>query len=180
MRSTIGNFYAGFFRWVNLVGMFLQLFVVSRLVKLGGIRGGLLWLPVIALGTYGLVLLLPIVQYVRIGKTLENASDYSINKTTVQMLFLPTSRDIKYKAKQAIDSFFHRVGDVGSALIVFVGTAILHLDARGFALVNVLFIVGWFLVTGGEWADLQEPRMVGLLGFLAVVAGFVSVSQRHN
>ncbi|MFQ5349652.1 MAG: Npt1/Npt2 family nucleotide transporter, partial [Thermoanaerobaculia bacterium] len=52
MRSTIGNFYATFFRWVNLIGMALQLFVVSRLVKLGGIRAGLLWLPVIALGTY--------------------------------------------------------------------------------------------------------------------------------
>jgi len=165
VRSTIGNFYAGFFRWVNLVGMFLQLFVVSRLVKLGGIRGGLLWLPVIALGTYGLVLLLPIVQYVRIGKTLENASDYSINKTTVQMLFLPTSRDIKYKAKQAIDSFFHRVGDVGSALIVFVGTAILHLDARGFALVNVLFIVGWFFLVRAiarEHREIEAGQRPGL------------------
>ncbi len=156
VQSTIGSFYAGFFRWVNLLGMVLQLFVVSRLVKLGGIRAGLLWLPVIALGTYGLVLFLPILQYVRIGKTLENASDYSINKTTVQMLFLPTSREIKYKAKQAIDSFFHRVGDVGSALVVFAGTTILHLDARGFALVNVVLILGWFVLVRGIAREHRE------------------------
>ncbi|TNF77802.1 MAG: hypothetical protein EP299_04255, partial [Acidobacteria bacterium] len=156
VQSTIGNFYAGFFRWMNLLGMFLQLFVVGRLVQYGGIRAGLYWLPIIALGTYGLVFLLPILKYVRIGKIFENASDYSINKTTVQMLFLPTSRDVKYKAKQAIDSFFQRVGDVASAVVVFVGTMVLNLDARGFALVNILFIVGWFFLVRGIVSEHRE------------------------
>jgi AAA family ATP:ADP antiporter len=167
VQSTIGNFYASFFRWVNLLGMALQLFVVSRLVRLGGIRAGLLWLPVIALGTYGLVLLLPVLQYVRFGKVLENSSDYSINKTTVQMLFLPTSRDVKYKAKQAIDSFFQRVGDVGSALVVFVGTAVLSLDARGFAVINLLFIAGWFFLVRGivrEHREIEAGNRPGLTG----------------
>jgi AAA family ATP:ADP antiporter len=156
VQSTIGKFYAGFFRWMNLLGMFLQLFVVGRLVQYGGIRAGLYWLPIIALGTYGLVFMLPILKYVRIGKIFENASDYSINKTTVQMLFLPTSRDIKYKAKQVTDSFFQRVGDVASALLVFVGTMILHLDVRGFAFVNILFIVGWFFIVRGIVSEHRE------------------------
>ncbi len=167
VRSTIGHFYATFFRWVNLIGMALQLFVVSRLVKLGGIRAGLLWLPVIALGTYGLVLLLPVLQYVRIGKTLENSSDYSVNKTTVQMLFLPTARDVKYKAKQATDSFFHRLGDVGSAVVVFLGTAVLALDARGFAVINLLFIAGWFFLVRGiarEHREIEAGNRPGLTG----------------
>jgi len=41
VQSTIGNFYAGFYRWMNLLGMFLQLFVVGRLIKIGGIKTGL-------------------------------------------------------------------------------------------------------------------------------------------
>ena len=167
MQSTIGHFYATFYRWVNLLGMALQLFVVSRLVRWGGVRAGLLWLPVIALGTYGLVLLLPVLQYVRIGKTLENSSDYSVNKTTVQMLFLPTSRDVKYKAKQAIDSFFQRLGDVGSAAVVFLGTAVLSIDARGFAVINLLFIAGWlFLVRGiaREHREIEAGNRPGLTG----------------
>ncbi|MFQ5350507.1 MAG: Npt1/Npt2 family nucleotide transporter, partial [Thermoanaerobaculia bacterium] len=111
--------------------------------------------------------LLPVLQYVRVGKTLENASDYSINKTTVQMLFLPTSRDVKYKAKQAIDSFFQRVGDVGSAAVVFLGTAVLSLDARGFAVINLLFVVGWlFLVRGiaREHREIEAGNRPGLTG----------------
>jgi len=156
VQSTIGSFYADFFRWVNLLGMFLQLFVVSRIVKFLGIKAGLLWLPIMALGTYGLIVFLPILKFVRIGKTLENASDYSINKTTLHMLFLPTSRDVKYKAKQAIDSFFHRLGDVGSAVIVFFGVTLLHLDARGMAVINILLILGWFFLIRGIVREHRE------------------------
>ena len=141
---------------MNLLGMFLQLFVVGRLVKYGGIRAGLFWLPIIALGTYGLVLMLPILRFVRIGKIFENASDYSINKTTVQMLFLPTSRDIKYKAKQVTDSFFQRVGDVASALVVFVGTTFLSLGPKGFAAINIVVILGWFFIVRGIVAEHRE------------------------
>ena len=156
VQSTIGSFYADFFLWVNLLALLLQLLVVGRLVKMFGIKAGLLWLPIVALGTYGMVLFLPFLKFVRIGKTVENASDYSINNTTRQMLFLPTSRDIKYKAKQVIDSFFHRVGDVASALVVFVGTTFLHLGPRGFATINVLFIIGWFFIVRGIVSEHRE------------------------
>ena len=129
-RSWIGSFYARFFLLVNLVAFFFQLFVVSRLVRRGGLRAGLLWLPIVALGTYSIILFVPLLGYARIAKTLENSSDYSINKTVLQMLFLPTSREIKYKAKQVVDSFFHRFGDVGSAVLVFTGTQIFTFGTR--------------------------------------------------
>ena len=41
-------------------------------------------------------------------KTAENATDYSMMNTARQLLWLPTSREEKYKAKQAIDTFFVR------------------------------------------------------------------------
>ncbi len=167
VSSTIGRFYADFFKWVNLLGMFLQLFVVSRIIKFFGIRAGLLWLPIMALGSYGLIVLLPVLKFVRIGKTLENASDYSINKTTLHMLFLPTSRDVKYKAKQAIDSFCHRLGDVGSAIIVFVGSSLIGLGARGMAAINVVLILGWFFLVRGivrEYREIEAGNRPELTG----------------
>lgn len=166
-QSTIGHFYSGFYRWQNLLGMFLQLFVVSRLVKFGGVKAGLYWLPIIALGTYGLIVFLPLLQFVRIGKVFENASDYSINKTSREMLFLPTTRDVKYKAKQAVDSLFHRVGDVCHALLVFVGTTFLALDARGFALIMVLIVGGWFFLVRGivkEHHEIEAGKRPELTG----------------
>lgn len=156
VQSTIGDFYSGFYRWQNLAGMFFQLFVVSRLIKYGGMKAGLLWLPIIALGTYSLILALPVLSFVRVGKIFENSSDYSVNKTAKEMLFLPTSRDVKYKAKQAIDSLFQRVGDVSQALLVFVGTTFLGLGTRGFALINVAIIIGWFFLLRGILREYHE------------------------
>jgi AAA family ATP:ADP antiporter len=144
--NVIGRFYAGFYFWVNLLAMFLQLFVVGRLIKYFGIKAGLLWLPIVALGTYALIFAAPLIRYARIGKTAENASDYSINKTTVQMLFLPTTHEIKYKAKQVTDSFMQRIGDVGSAILVFLGTVPFTFGARGFAALNLGLILIWLVV----------------------------------
>ena len=47
----------------------------------------------------------------------------------------------KFSAKQAIDSFFVRMGDVLSAVLVFVGTSVLTLHPRGFAAINALLVV---------------------------------------
>lgn len=38
----------------------------------------------------------------------ENATDYSLNNTVRNMLFLPLSSEEKYSAKQATDTFFAR------------------------------------------------------------------------
>ena len=155
-QSSMGSFFAGFFRWVNLLTMVFQLFVVARLVQFFGIKGGLLWLPLIALGTYSAMLLIPVLAVVRVGKTLENASDYSINNTARNMLFLPTSRDIKYKAKQVVDSFFQRAGDLAAGFVVFIGSNFLNLGVRGFALVNVAVVVWWFFIVRGIVSEHRE------------------------
>jgi len=63
-----------------------------------------------------------------------------------QVLFLPTTREQKYKAKQAIDTFFVRAGDVLSAAVVFVGTTWLSLSTQGFALFNVALVVAWLTI----------------------------------
>ena len=44
-------------------------------------------------------------SFVRNLKVLDNSLDYSLNNTAKQALWLPTSREAKYKAKQAVDAF---------------------------------------------------------------------------
>lgn len=147
-RQWIGSFYSQFFGYVNLLGLFLQAFVVSRIVKYVGVGVGLLILPVIALGAYSLIVFFPILSYVRWAKTAENATDYSLNNTVRNMLFLPCTREQKYKAKQAIDAFFWRAGDVLSAVVVFVGTTYLAARITDFALFSVALVVAWLALAG--------------------------------
>ena len=62
------------------------------------------------------------------------------------MLFLPTTREEKYKAKQAIDSFFWRAGDLLSALLVLVGVNVLMFQTRQFAIFNLVLVAIWIVL----------------------------------
>jgi AAA family ATP:ADP antiporter len=140
--AHIGAFFGDFFFYVNVLGVLLQSFVVSRVVKYFGLEVALLVLPVLALGNSFLVLALPVLGALHYGKIAQNATDYSLNNTVRQMLWLPTTEAMKYKAKQAVDTFFVRMGDVTSALLVFVGTTFAW-SVRGFAASNAILVVIW-------------------------------------
>ena len=141
-RQFITAFSGSITAAVNLVGLLLQLFVTARVIRWIGIRGALFVLPIIALVNYSLIAAVPVLAVVRVGKILENSTDYSIQNTLRQALFLPTSREAKYKAKAAIDTFFTRTGDVLSAGVVGLGQ-VLQMTTAAFALLNVAFTILW-------------------------------------
>jgi AAA family ATP:ADP antiporter len=138
----IGSFYGQFYANVNLLGLLFQTFLVSRIYKYIGVRGALFILPLVALASYSSLAFFPALAIVRFAKTLENATDYSIQTTTRHALFLPTSREAKYKAKQAIDSFFWRAGDLLQAVVVFIGVR-MALGIRGYAMINLVLVAMW-------------------------------------
>ena len=144
-RAVIGTLAGTVQTWVNLLAFLLQAFVVSRIFKHIGVRGALFILPIIALGGYTAIALLPLFGVIRWTKVIENGTDYSIQNTTRHALFLPTTRAAKYKAKQAIDSFFVRAGDLLQAVVVFIGVR-LAFDTRAYALVNLGLVALWLLL----------------------------------
>jgi AAA family ATP:ADP antiporter len=83
---------------------------------------------------------------VRWAKTAENATDYSLQNTVKNMLFLPCTREQKYKAKQVIDSFFHRAGDVLVSLTFFIGSTFVAMETRHFALFNLGLVAIWLVL----------------------------------
>src|SRR5206468_3093779 len=102
--AYIGATYGEFFFYVNVLGVLLQTFVVSRLIRWMGMGPAFFVLPIIALVDASAVAFVPLLAVLRIGKVAENAADYSLNNTLRQMLWLVTSREMKYKAKQAVDT----------------------------------------------------------------------------
>jgi AAA family ATP:ADP antiporter len=145
-KKVIGAFYGNFFTWVNIVSALLQALIVSRVIKYAGVRGALLVLPFVALIGYTMLAAVPVLSLIRVAKIGENSLDYSLQNTTRHAIYLPTSREAKYKAKQANDTFFVRFGDVLSAGVVFAGTTWLGFGPRHVALVNVALIVLWLIV----------------------------------
>jgi len=141
----VGQFKAEYFEWVNIAGVLLQLFAVSRILDKLGVRAALFFLPVVAFGGYTLMLFAPVLPLIRLAKAAENSLDYSVQNTARQALYLVATRVEKYVGKIAVDSFFVRFGDVLSAAVVYVG-AKLALPTPVFAAINLMLILVWLFV----------------------------------
>ncbi|MEX2467844.1 MAG: translocase [Gemmatimonadota bacterium] len=162
-EAFIGAFFSDFFAVVNVLGLAVQLFLVSRIIKYIGVRWAIMVLPLLAVGAYALLVVYPVLGAIRWAKTAENATDYSLNNTVRHALFLPTTREEKYKAKQAIDTLFWRAGDVLSALLVFVGAQVLGLATGSFALVNAGLATIWLVLAffvGRRYRELSEQMSI--------------------
>ncbi|HTF62856.1 MAG TPA: Npt1/Npt2 family nucleotide transporter [Edaphobacter sp.] len=144
-KAYIGSYYASYYEWTNIVGFVIQTFLVSRIFKRIGVRGSLFILPAISIATFVTILASPVLRVVRLLKIAENSTNYSLQNTVRQALMLPTSREAKYKAKAAIDTFCVRLGDVLQAGVIFLGTA-LHFEIRTFAAMTLLITLLWFFV----------------------------------
>ena len=152
--SYIGEFKARYFEWINMLGVILQLFVVSRIIKYAGLRAALILVPVASLAGYTTSFAAPLLGVLFASRVVESTLDYSLSNTTRQALWLVTSREAKYKAKQVVDTFVMRAGDSLSAALVWFGTRA-AMSARGFLAVNVGLSLAWLLMAvllGREYA----------------------------
>ena len=121
-------------------------------MKLCGVPASLYFLPIIALTGYSIVAFIPTLAFIRWAKVLENSADYSLQNTARQALFLPTTREEKYKAKAAIDTFFVRIGDLLSTGVVLLSVQF-SLALQTLSVVNVSFTALWLLLVVGIGAS---------------------------
>jgi AAA family ATP:ADP antiporter len=147
----IGAFYGDLQTWVTILTTLVQIFVVARVFKAVGIGGALLFMPLVVIFGYAAFAVAPLLAAVTAVKVGESTADYSLQNTIEHALFLPTSRDAKYKAQSAIDTVSKRLGDLGSTALVFLGTRAAF-GVRGFAIANVVAGLVWV------WLSLQLRR----------------------
>ena len=146
IRDRTTQFYGDLFFWVNVWALFLQAVVASRVLRYAGFAALLLTLPGVALVSYAAMAIHPHLSVIRVMKIAENSTDYSLQNTAKQVLWLPTSADVKYRAKAAIDTLFVRAGDGLAAATAFVGLKLLSLPVRGMFAVNVGLVAVWLVL----------------------------------
>ena len=154
-RDGTMAFYGSFYFWVNTVALLLQAFVASRILKYGGFGAILLAMPVVALISYTAMALVPVLGIVKAMKIVENSTDYSINNTARNVLWLPVSAEMKYKGKPTIDSLFVRIGDGIAAFTVLIGVQVLALTTQSFFVLNVMLVILWI---GFAFVVIREHR----------------------
>jgi AAA family ATP:ADP antiporter len=142
--TFVTSFKAQYFEWVNLTGVLLQLFVVSRVMKRLGVRTALLVLPAVALLEYGGFLLVPVLSFFLVAKVGESSLEYSLQNTARQALFLVSSRLEKYVGKTVVDTVVVRAGDALTALVVWAGSRA-AVPTKVFAALNLGLASVWIL-----------------------------------
>ena len=144
-KQVIGTFYGNFETTVTTITALIQIFVVARVFKAFGVNRSVLFVPLFVSVWYGVSALIPLLALIAVVKATEDGAEYSLGNTVQQALFLPTSRDAKYKAKAAIDTFIVRAGDLGSASLVAIGVYG-GFGPRGFTALNSALGLLWVAV----------------------------------
>jgi len=172
-HAYVAQFKARYFEWVNALGVAFQLFAVSRVIKYLGLRVALVIMPIASFAGYGAAFVAPFLGVVSVARVVESSLDYSLSNTTRQALWLSTTREAKYKAKQVIDTFVVRAGDVLSAALVWVGSTV-SLSARGFLQANIVLSIAWVgfaLLLGRAYARREAPTVAPSAAPSAATAG---------
>jgi AAA family ATP:ADP antiporter len=104
----IGKQFATVFAITNIISMLVQLLLTSFVMSRLGVGIALLFLPIAVLaGSMGFTVL-PILWVGSSLNTVDNAFSYSINQSAKESLYVPTTKNEKYKAKAFIDMFVQR------------------------------------------------------------------------
>jgi AAA family ATP:ADP antiporter len=138
----IGQFKARYFEWINILEVVFQSLLVSRVIKYAGLRAALVIVPLMSLVGYGATLAWPVIGLLFATRVTESTLDYSLSNTVRQALWLVTSREAKYKAKQVVDSFMWRAGDTISAAVVWTGTHF-AIGLHRFIAINIVGAAAW-------------------------------------
>ena len=141
--NALTAFFGQFNFWAGLACLGLQLLLTSRFLRRFGLGPALLIVPlalfggelgVFALGTLAAAVLL---------KGADQVLRYSIDKSSVELLYLPIPAEVKLQAKSSIDTVIWRLGDGLAGLTLAVFTDRLHWSPQKVSIVNLVFIAVW-------------------------------------
>ncbi len=145
--DAIGKQFADVFAFTNRFAFVVQIALTGFVMTRFGVGAALMFLPVAALCGSAAFLCFPALWIGSALNTCDNGFSYSINQSAKEVLYVPTTRDEKYKAKAFIDMFVQRFAKavaVGLSLgITLAFTGFEHL--RWLSLISAGLLAVWLL-----------------------------------
>jgi AAA family ATP:ADP antiporter len=139
----IQAYLAGVYLITNILSLVVQFVLTSFLLKRFGPGAGLIVLPLamtLASGAFFWNTSLLIGSLLIIS---DNGLNYSINQTSRETLFVPTSSDAQYKARAFTNMFVQRLAK-GAAIVV--SAAFILIGIRWLSLVTIVITIGWIAI----------------------------------
>lgn len=160
--AAIGQQFSTVFLITNCVAVFVQFFLTSTVMTRLGVGAALLFLPVAAFAGSTAFMAYPILWVGSLLNTADNGFAYSINQSAKEALYVPTTRDEKYKAKAFIDMFVQRFAKAIAVVLSLGITAYFTAfsDLRWLSLFTLAMVVLWIFAAryaGRHFRAMTEP-----------------------
>jgi AAA family ATP:ADP antiporter len=114
--GSLTAYYAYYYLCMNAVGLLISFFGTTPLLRLLGVRLSLFIFPITCIAILLLTMFFPSASIFLAALIGLRALNYALNHPTREVLYIPTTKDIKFKAKAWSDAFGSRIAKgMGSA-----------------------------------------------------------------
>ena len=145
----------------NILALVSQIALTTLLLRRSGPGAGLVVLPAAMCFASGAFLLEPTLVVGSLLIVADNGLNYSINQTSREMLFVPTSSDAQYKARAFTNMFIQRLAK-GAATLV--SAAFILIGVRWLSPITLGITLAWIwlaIVAGQRFKKLAESNQPG-------------------
>jgi ATP:ADP antiporter, AAA family len=152
-RDNMTAFFGSFYAYCGLLAFMLQLFAGSHIVRKYGLRLALLLLPMALLSGTAILLVYPSMMWT--GLFLKGSDGIlrgSIDRSTVEMLYVPVPDSLRVQVKAVIDMLIQRFSDALGGVILLVMTQVLGIGLYGIGVFNMGLLGVWI------WTAWQTRR----------------------
>jgi ATP:ADP antiporter, AAA family len=144
-KNAIGRFLGDFYFYAGIACLTIQLLMTSRVLRRFGIGPALFVVPVALLLGSTAVLIYGTLWAAILLRGSDQVLRYSIDKSSVELLYLPLAPGIKLAVKSFIDTVVWRMGDGLAGVALLVVATWSGLSAPNVSWVNLVFILGWIV-----------------------------------
>jgi AAA family ATP:ADP antiporter len=143
--DELAVFFGTFNMVAGLVSLVVQLLLTGRVLKGAGVGTALFIVPIALLGGSIGVLAFGTLLAASILKAGDQVLRYSIDKATVELLYLPVSAAQTFRVKSFIDTVVYRIGDAAGGALVLLFATVLGWSPVTVSWVSVVTIAGWMV-----------------------------------
>jgi len=166
-KNAIGRFMGDFYFFAGIACLLFQLLVTSRLLRQFGIGPALFVVPFALFSGSVAVLIWGTLSAAVVLRASDQILRYSVDKSTVELLYLPVAPSLKLAVKSFIDTVIWRLGDGISGLLVLALVTFGGMSVRQLCWVNIGVIGAWALAARrarGQYVDtlresIQQHRL---------------------
>lgn len=157
--ADLGHYFSNVFAFTNLAAVAVQLVLTPWVLRRYGVGTGLVLLPVMVGLCAAGFWVAPILMLGSLLNTADNAFAYSLNQSAKEILYVPLSREKKYRAKAFIDIFLVRAAKA-FAILAGLGISLVFAGFENIRWLSVLVVVLVCLwLAAVRWLDREYRQL---------------------